>query len=109
MKKKFLAALMLCLPFIVSASNCVYAPPLNLTVGTTAVNVLPLNKKRSYLFIENNGAGTAYLNPDSAPASGAGIPIPSGYAYEPLVVPINSLYMVSGSGTNAITIQEGNQ
>ena len=55
------------------------------------------NPNRSYLLIQNNGAGTMSIVLAGVAVAGAGIQIVAGGYWEPLVVPVNTFYIL-GTG-----------
>jgi len=81
-----------------------FGSPSYITVNSSSALAVPQNNLRSYLIIVNTGSNTMYAN-FGAPGSGSGIPIPAGGNYEPFQTPMNSVYLVSPSGTTAAILQ----
>ena len=76
-------------------------------ITITGTQVLPYNRYRSYLLIQNKGASDVYLKFDTTHTATEGIKITAGGNYEPYKVPFNSLHMVTASGTSSITVNGG--
>jgi hypothetical protein len=74
-------------------------------VSTSTSEILALNSKRSYLLVQNMGAGVVYLNFGTTAVVGEGIKLNSGDAYEPFQVPHNALHAI-GDAAATITILE---
>jgi hypothetical protein len=69
--------------------------------------ILNDNYRRNYLLIQNNGATDVFIN-FGVKANTGNIKIIAGGNYEPRVVPVNSIYLVSGAGNeNLCAIAEG--
>lgn len=79
-------------------------------VSATVTSTLRLaaNKNRKYLIIINNGSQTVYVKMGSAHTTTEGIPIVAGGNWEPIQTPIDSVYLKSASGTQSVSINEGN-
>lgn len=75
--------------------------------ATTENNaVLNENLLRSYLAIQNRGGNSVFIN-FGAPAVDAGFELVAGGFYEPFIVPIDSINVLTITGTSPIVIIEG--
>ena len=79
------------------------------SAGTTSALALAENQSRKYLLIQNKGSQDVYLKFVGASSSTEGVKIIAGGNYEPILVPINAIYLKSASGTQTVTIIEGVQ
>lgn len=77
------------------------------SVTTSSGQVLVANPARKYLLIQNNGSASIYIKFDTTIAGTEGIVIPAGGSYEPIIAPMQAIYMKAVSGTNSVTIYEG--
>ena len=69
--------------------------------------VLNANGKRAFLIIQNNGSSDVFINFGNK-ADTNNLKIIAGGNYEPVVIPVNSVYLVSGAGLeNQCAIVEG--
>lgn len=69
------------------------------TATTTAAQALPYQAGRKYLLIQNKGAVQVVLTWNGAGSGTEGIAIPAGGSWEPVVIPVNSLWVKSASST----------
>lgn len=77
------------------------------TVGTTSVQLLAANQKRTYLIIINTLATTIFVTFDRPASISTGVPILGQGNYEPLTPPVSSVWAIS-TGTNIpVVIVEG--
>lgn len=88
--------------------HSVYAPAVAYSATGTSGKALNANFNRKYLLVVNEGSQTVYVKVDAAHSGTEGVPIVAGGAWEPIVAPVNSLYIKSASGTQTISIVEGN-
>ena len=76
-------------------------------VGDSSTTVLNSNSRRNYLIVQNNGATDVFINFGNKANIGNLKIIPGGN-YEPIVIPTNSIHLVSGLGfDNNCAIVEG--
>ena len=68
--------------------------------------ILPANLKRFYLLIQDTSAGDIFFN-FGAPATVLSFKIAAGGNYEPLVVPINSIWIIGSAAGLAFVVAEG--
>lgn len=73
----------------------------NVTVGTTAVQVIAADNKFREVYLHNAGGGKVYLG-DETVTSSTGFHLGNGEAFT-LQLPLGeNLYAISASGTNAV-------
>ena len=75
---------------------------------TTSAQALAANLERKYLLIQNKGAAAVYVKFNSIHIGTEGISIPAGGNWEPSLVPLNSIWMKAASGTQTVSVIEGN-
>lgn len=88
-------------------ANGVWNASNTVTVTTTSALALAANPNRAYLYIQNTGTTTVSVRLGSVQTGTEGIQIAAGGVWAPVIPPINSLYMVSASSTDSVTIVEG--
>lgn len=70
--------------------------------SVNAIQLLPDDPNRIYLFIQNNSASNMLIGLDGPPnAGGISLTLGPGNFWEPNVTPINSIYVISVGATNA--------
>ncbi len=75
------------------------------SVGVTAVELLPLNSVRNYLLIQNSGTGKVYLNFSGTATVANGILLEPEDSYEPPVVPTNAISIISDSSCDVVYVE----
>lgn len=80
---------------------------LNLSITTTSTQALPYDKFRRYLLILNRGTDSIYVKVNSVHTGTEGIIIPYGGNWEPVIAPINSIYIKAASGTQDVIVLHG--
>lgn len=87
-----------------------------IAIGTTETEVLPASQYRKWVLLQNNSAGDIYVKVDSSTntlTTTNGIKIPSQGGALILTSPSspvgNVIKAISGSGTNTLTFQYGNE
>lgn len=75
---------------------------------TTSSVAIAARPYRKYFLIQNRGSTSVYIKPDSAHSGTEGIEIIAGGNWEPIESPQNSFYCKAASGTDSLTIIEGN-
>jgi hypothetical protein len=78
-------------------------------VGATTIsyNVLSKNANRRCLYIQNKGALPVFVKFDSDQSTNQGVLIGSSVIWQPVIAPMNKLYIRSSSGTQAVVVGEG--
>lgn len=78
-------------------------------VGTTVKRALPVNERRNYLLIQNNGTQPIYLALGSNPSvNGRFLKIAANGGYwEPAAVPTNAINLISSAAGQNVVIIEG--
>lgn len=103
--KLFLAALLL------TGSLCFADPWTVVTQSTTnvssSVQLLAANQVRTYLVIQNSGTDPIIVKIGSTIATTEGVLIAAGGAYEPRLVPKQSVWAKATTGTQAVRVLEG--
>ena len=81
-----------------------------LTTASVSSSALALaaNANRKYLLIQNNGTSSIYVKFGSTISTTEGITLAAGGNYEPIIPPIGAIYMKASTGTQTVTIYEGN-
>lgn len=77
------------------------------TATTTSTKVLNYNASRSYLMIQNQGLTNVTVKFRSVQSGSEGVLIVPGGNYEPYRVPIEAMWIISASSTDAVEIVEG--
>lgn len=77
------------------------------TATGTSTLVLAANLNRNYLLVQNKGSADVILKLGSVQSGSEGIIIPASGNYEPIRVPIDSLYLKSSTSTQSVFIYEG--
>jgi hypothetical protein len=72
----------------------------NLVVTDKSQLVAQDNPSRSYLVIQNQGIGSIFVNFGQQAGQNIGIEISAGGFYEPVSIPVNSIYMWSSTSVN---------
>lgn len=97
--------------FLFVGSLCYADPFTTVTQTTVSVSVsaqaLPANQVRTYLLIQNSGTDPVIVKIGSTIATTEGILIAAGGAYEPRLVPKQSVWLKATTGTQAVRILEG--
>lgn len=109
MKFILFALVLLPLGAMAQTYNCNFTTQQDYTATGSSVNILSKNKNRRCLVIRNNGSTTVLVKFDSAHSALENFKITSGSTWEPVVIPVNSIYIKSinsGLPTN-ITVLEG--
>ncbi len=76
-------------------------------VTDKSVNVIKENNQRTYLFVQNNGTSDIFINFGNNATDNHSRIVAGGY-YEPLIAPIDSIYLKSpGTLSNMAVITEG--
>ena len=81
-------------------------------VGVTVTSILAGNNRRAYLFLQNRGIQNVFITFGNQPTNSGGnfpgaILIPPNGFYEPLYVPVDTIYAVAAAGTNLVAIVQG--
>lgn len=106
---KYILALALFLsPMLVAGNYTVFFAPVSFSSTTASTLALASNSMRTYLLIQNTGSTSIIVKFGSVQSASEGVTIPAGWNYEPNLAPTNSVWIKSASGTNAVTIQQGN-
>jgi uncharacterized membrane protein len=105
MKKIILIVLLILSNFVYGSVLVDQSADQEITI--TGTQVLPYNKYRSYLLVQNKGDVDVYLKFDTTHTATEGIKISAGGNYEPYKVPFNSIHMITASGTSSITVNGG--
>ena len=85
--------------------------PVPFVANTISNEIVPADENRVYLFIQNHGVVSMFVNFGNEAGSPylEILPAPNGY-FEPLVAPTNSIHIVTLSGTAAgILLQAGSK
>lgn len=77
------------------------------SVTTSSAQFLGDNGSRGYLIIQNKGTDAVFLKVGSTITGSEGLVLGAGASYEFHVTPINSIWMKANSGTQSVTILEG--
>jgi hypothetical protein len=77
------------------------------TATTTSTKILPVNKNRVYLMLQNQGAVVVDVKLGAIEASD-GVQLQPGGSYEFVVGPTNSVWIKSASSTATVVVIEGN-
>lgn len=99
-------------PLLLLFSSVAFADPFTVVTQSTlsvsgSVQALPDNAVRTYLLIQNAGTDTVIVKIGSSISTTEGILIAAGGAYEPRLVPKQSVWLKANSGTQAVRILEG--
>lgn len=88
--------------------NCTYFTQTDVGATTVSVNFLPIRKDRRCIAIQNHsGASTLYIKFDSAHTGTENLTLGAGSTWEPVVIPVNKIYLRSSAGSVTTTILEG--
>lgn len=93
--------------FSAQSSQSAINRQLEVTATTTSNLVIGGHVKRNYLLVVNKGTGPVLLKFVSAHTGTEGILVPAGGNYEPMRVPMDSLYIRSVSGSQLVSVTEG--
>ncbi len=77
------------------------------TVGLTAAQLLPSNRRRSYLLVQNTSANTIFVTFDRPASLTTGVEINPGGFYEPLTAPVSSVWAIASVADLLVVIVEG--
>lgn len=77
------------------------------TVGTTAVQLLAGNHRRTYLLVQNTSASPIFVTFDRPASLATGIQIIAQGNYEPLTPPVSSVWAISLVGGLTVVFIEG--
>jgi hypothetical protein len=75
------------------------------SVTTSAQQLLDYKNDRTYLLIQNNGAGTVYINFSGDATTENGIKIDAEEAYEPSAVPSNAISIIGDASADVIVVE----
>lgn len=87
--------------------NCLFTSQADVSASTVSVRVLPKRSARRCLIIQNKGSSTIYIKADSAHTSTENMQLASGASWEPIIIPVNSIYIRSAAGVVTTTVLEG--
>lgn len=78
-------------------------------VGTTVKRALPVNERRNYLLIQNNGTAPVYVGLGTNPnTTGTFLRLAANGGYwEPWAVPTNAINLISSAASQNVIIIEG--
>jgi len=103
---KYLLALLLSVPCFGISDKYSIITQTDVVVSTSVLQ-LPFRASRSYLLVQNKGSDNVLVKFGSAHSASEGILVLPGGNYEPLKVPVDSMYLKSVSGTPTVSIVEG--
>lgn len=87
-------------------STSSHKPAVTFEIETTSVEILPANLKRKYLLIQNRGTTSIFYTSERESTINDH-EIVAGGNYEPSNVPVNSINLISASGSNNVVVTEG--
>jgi len=107
---KWILSLLLLIPVVSNATSSVNNAVYTLTTASvsTSALVLAANSSRRYLLIQNNGSQTVYVKFGSTISGTEGIALAAGGSYEAIIPSSAAVYMKAASGTQSLTVYEGN-
>lgn len=74
-------------------------------VSDSSTAVLPVNSTRTYLLLQNMGAGTIWLNLSGDAVEGEGIRLAVDEAYEPYAIPTNAIEAIGDVAATLIVVE----
>ncbi len=77
------------------------------SIGVKSEEALPANAGRTYLLIQNNGAGTIQISFGNKADGFNSVEIASGGNYEPWVIPSSSINVKASAANSRVVIVEG--
>ncbi len=77
------------------------------TVGTTAVQLLAANQKRTYLLVQNVSGATIFITFDRPATISTGVQIVAAGNYEPLTPPVSSVWAIALAANLTAVVVEG--
>lgn len=89
------------------AINCKITSQFDLTARPTSAILLNSKDERRCLVFQNQGASTVYIKFGSAHSGTENYALATATSWEPRVVPENSVYFRSASGSVVLTVLEG--
>lgn len=90
-----------------NGQNCALVASTEGTATTTSTKILDYNGARTYFFIQNKGSNNIYIKFGSTQGAAQGLLIGSGASFEPSVVPVDSIWLMSDAATSAYCAVEG--
>lgn len=89
------------------ALSCRINAQTDVNATTVSVRILVASSDRKCVVIQNKGSSTVYIKFGSAHSSTEAMQLASGATWEPLVIPVNSVYLKSSAGVVTTTVLEG--
>jgi hypothetical protein len=83
--------------------------PVTYSATTTSGVALAANTQRNYLMMQNKGSSDVYIKGGSVHSGTEGITLSAGSSWEPEEAPVGSIYIKASTGTQSISIIEGNK
>lgn len=77
------------------------------TVGTTAVQILAANARRTYLLIQNTSGATIFVTFDRPASLASGVQVIAAGNYEPLTPPVSSMWAIALAANLSVVVIEG--
>lgn len=89
------------------SANYICKNQITASITTVSNQVLLSNPYRKYLFIQNQGTDKIFIQFETPQVTKTGKILLPGSAYEPLMPPVQSIYLIANSGTQSVFICEG--
>jgi len=87
--------------------NCKITTQTDKSASTVSTKVLNADSTRRCLVIQNQGSSIVYIKFDSAHSSTENMQLAGGAIWQPIIIPINAIYIKTSSGVVTTTILSG--
>lgn len=104
---KFLLLFFICSLGFADAVSVTISALTTASVTTTSTQIVAARPKRTYLLIQNNGTDSVIVKFKTAQSASEGVVIQAGGNYEPYKGVYDAVFMKSASGTQSVTVVEG--
>lgn len=77
------------------------------SASTVSIQARPESRSRKCLVYQNNGLSTVYIRYTSAHTGTENFTMASGSRWDPIIIPVNAIFIKSAAGVVPVTIIEG--
>lgn len=93
--------------FAASTYNCKITTQTDSSITVTSTKILNLNPSRRCLVVQNQGSSVVYIKFTAAHSGTENFALAGGARWEPVIIPINAIYVRSAAGVVTTTFLEG--